>query len=61
MSGEQNKVNFSITEPRFDKDTYWGRVMSIAAGTKFTNAFKTTGQIEEMQSLLAKQKQAEAE
>ena len=41
MSGEQKKVSFSITEPRFDKDTYWGRVASIGAGVRLTNAFKT--------------------
>ena len=54
--GQQNKVSFSITEPRFDKETYWGRVMSIAAGVKFTNAFKTKAQIKTMQELLTAQK-----
>jgi len=48
MSGEDKQVSFSITEPRFDKNTYWGRVASIGAGTKFSNSFKTTAQIEEM-------------
>ena len=46
MSGD--KVNFSITEPRFDLNTYSGRVSSIAAGTAFKNAFKTKAQIQEM-------------
>ena len=53
MSGEQKQVSFSITEPRFDKETYWGRVQSIAAGVKFTNAFKTKAEIQKMQELLA--------
>ena len=53
MSGDQKQVSFSITEPRFDKDTYWGRVQSIAAGVKFTNAFKTKAEIQKMQELLA--------
>jgi len=56
MSSEQKKVTFSITEPRFDKETYWGRVASIAAGVKFINAFKTKAQIGEMQELLATHK-----
>lgn len=61
MSGEQKQVSFSITEPRFDKETYWGRVQSIAAGVKFTNAFKTKAEIQKMQELLADQKKKEAE
>ena len=58
MTGEE-KVNFSITEPRFDKTTYWGRVASISASTSPKYAFKTTGQIEAMQKLLADQKKRE--
>lgn len=54
MSGAESKVKFSVTEPRFDKNTYWGRVMSIAAGVSIMNAFKTKGEIREMQSLLEK-------
>ena len=38
-------ISFSVTEPRFDKETYWGRVAAIAAGTNFKNAFMTKGQI----------------
>lgn len=51
MSGD-SKVNFSITEPRFDLNTYWGRVSSIAAGTAFKNAFKTKMEIQAMQKLV---------
>ena len=45
MSGDSksNTVSFSVTEARFDLETYSGRVSSIAAGTNFLNAFKTTG------------------
>ena len=63
MSGDQTKgtTSFSITEPRFDKNTYWGRVASIAAGVKPQNAFMTKAQIASMQKLLSEQKQKEAE
>ena len=44
MSGDK-KENFSITEPRFDLTTYWGRVSSIGAGTAFKNAFKMKSEI----------------
>ena len=60
MSGDK-KENFSITEPRFDLDTYMGRVASIGAGTAFKNAFKMKSEIQEMQSLVADQKKREAE
>lgn len=52
-TGGPDKVLFSATEPRFDKNTYWGRVQAIASGTSFWNAFMTKAQITEMQSLLA--------
>ena len=58
---DKDRVNFSITEPRFDKNTYWGRVASIGAGTNFFNAFKTKAEIAKMQELLAAQKKREAE
>ena len=51
-AGGKDRVSFSITEPRFDKNTYWGRVASIAAGTSIWNAFKTKSEIEKMQDLL---------
>jgi len=54
-----DKATLSLTEPRFNKDTYWGRVMAIASGVKFVNAFKTVSQIEEMQKLVADQKKRE--
>ena len=58
---DKDRVSFSITEPRFDKNTYWGRVASIAAGTSIFNAFKTKAEITKMQELLAAQKKREAE
>ena len=54
-------ISFSITEPHFDKNTYWGRVGSIAGGTKLQNAFMTTSQIEQLQKLLSEQKQKETD
>ena len=59
MSSDQ--VSFSITEPRFDKNTYMGRVMSISESTSPKYAFKTVGQIEAMQKLLTDQKAKEKE
>ena len=59
MSSDQ--VSFSITEPRFDKNTYAGRVMSISESTSPKYAFKTVGQIEAMQKLLTDQKAKEKE
>lgn len=56
-----DRVSFSITEPRFDKNTYWGRVMSISESTSPKYAFKTVGQIEAMQKLMADQKARELE
>ena len=47
-----DKVNFSITEPRFDKTTYSGRVAAISAGINPLNAFKTKTTIEGYQKLL---------
>jgi len=61
MSGVPGRVSFSVTEPRFDKDTYWGRVQAIAAGVAFKNAFKTTSEIEQMQKILDAQKAKEQE
>ena len=58
MSDE--KVSFSITEPRFDKTTYMGRVYAIAASTAVWNAFKTNSQIQEYQKLLSEQKAKES-
>lgn len=60
-AGGKDRVSFSITEPRFDKNTYWGRVASIAAGTSIWNAFKTKSEIEKMQDLLDSQKKREAD
>ena len=54
-----DKVNFSITEPRFDKTTYSGRVASISAGINPMNAFKSYSTIEGYQKLLAAQKAKE--
>ena len=47
-----DKVNFSITEPRFDKTPYSGRVAAISAGINPLNAFKTKATIEGYQKLL---------
>lgn len=40
-SSSEQKVKFSTSDQRFDKDTYWGRVQAISAGTQIKNAFKT--------------------
>ena len=61
MSSESKLTAFSIEQPEFDEDTYWGRFEAFRKTANPLHAFYRSSTIKKMQDLIKEQKAAEAE
>jgi len=55
-----NLIPFTLTEPRYDQETYMGRWWSIFEASNVRYAFKTDSEVLRQQALVTAQKEREA-
>ena len=56
-----DKIPFSLKDPQWDENTFWGRFESFRASVNPLHAFYTNNKINQFRSLVQEQEKAEAE